>query len=154
MMGNDFKQLLTTIAILGLLWAADPVAAFAGNVTQGSAQTAADPLNATYSIEGMSTKMEKVIQGWLTIGHEVRTLTPCDAPSAIWLMGRSPAMQAVLSAYRRALPDGKPYQPVIAVLSGKFVAPPTDGFGADYEAAFLATRLVRIAPDEDCSTVH
>lgn len=103
----------------------------------------ADPLHATSFIEG-----------WLTIGHKVRTIALCDKPSAIWLMGRSPGMSAIRNAYGCAIPNGALYQPVFAVLAGKFVAPPPHGFGADYDAAFLVTHLVRLAPGEDCTNDH
>ena len=36
------------------------------------------------------------------------------------------------------------------VLAGKQVKPPEDGFGAEYDAAFLATRLVRVSPGARC----
>ena len=97
---------------------------------------------------------EKVIRGWLTIGHEVRSFKPCDGENDLWLMGQSPALKAIIAAYRRALPDQKDYGSLLMVLAGKQVEPPTDGFGANYEAAFLATRLVRIAPEGDCSAIH
>jgi hypothetical protein len=35
-------------------------------------------------------------------------------------------------------------------LVGRFDEPPADGFGADYRAAFLATRLVRVWPAGNC----
>ncbi len=50
------------------------------------------------------------------------------------------------------MPDAKRYQPVFAVLAGKFVEPPDEGFGADYKAAFLATQLVRVAHRENCTS--
>ena len=91
-----------------------------------------------------------IIEGWVTIGHEVRSFEPCDWKGVLWLMGQSPAIEELMTAYRRVLPDEKNYRPVIMVLAGKLVKPPTEGFGADYEAAFLATQFVRVAPGEDC----
>lgn len=90
------------------------------------------------------------MDGWLTIGHEVRTFRPCERSDALWLVGQSPVMKEIISAYRKALPDGKAYQPLFVVLTGKLVDPPTDGFGADYDGAFLATQLVRVAPGKSC----
>ena len=90
------------------------------------------------------------MDGWLTIGHEVRTFQPCGRSEALWLVGHSPAMQAIVTAYRQALPGGKAYQPLFVVLAGELVDPPADGFGADYEKAFLATQLVRVARGESC----
>lgn len=65
-------------------------------------------------------------------------------------MGNSPALEQITAAYHQALPGAKPYTPVFMSLSGNFKAPPPDGFGSDYPAAFLATRLVRVWPVGNC----
>ena len=91
-----------------------------------------------------------LVEGRVTIGHEVRAFQPCNGHEALWLMGSSPALKEIMAAYRRVPSDEKPYRPVFAVLSGKKVAPPTDGFGADYNAAFVATHLVRMEPGPNC----
>ncbi|MEN8809103.1 MAG: hypothetical protein ABF291_16615 [Desulfobacterales bacterium] len=92
-----------------------------------------------------------LFEGWVTIGHEVRSFEPCIRKRVLWLMGQSPALKEIMAAYRRVLPDEKTYHPVFMVLYGKLVKPPVDGFGAEYEAAFLATYLVRVAPGENCT---
>jgi hypothetical protein len=97
-----------------------------------------------------SGDMENVTQGWVTIGHEVRSFKPCDGHNDLWLMGQSPALKAIMAAYRQAKPDPKKYRPVFMVLAGRQVDPPTHGFGADYDGAFLAARLVRVAPEASC----
>lgn len=93
---------------------------------------------------------ENVTQGWVTIGHEVRSYKPCNSENDLWLMGQSPALDAIMAAYRRALPEKKGYRPLFMVLAGKQVEAPEHGFGVDYEAAFLATRLVRVVPGVLC----
>jgi hypothetical protein len=92
-----------------------------------------------------------IFGGWVTIGHEVRSFEPCLGKEALWLMGQSPAIKEIMAAYRRALPNEKTYRPLFMVLSGELVGAPIDGFGADYDAAFLATHLVRVAPGESCT---
>jgi hypothetical protein len=47
----------------------------------------------------------------------------------------------------------KRYRPVFMVLAGRQVDPPLHGFGTDYDGAFLATRLVRVAPEASCKTI-
>jgi len=37
------------------------------------------------------------------------------------------------------------------ILAGKFVERPSDGFGADYTGAFLATQLVGVRPEGNCT---
>jgi hypothetical protein len=90
---------------------------------------------------------EAVTRGWVTIGHEVRSFRPCNGENDLWLMGSSPALKAIMAAYRQVLPDPKDYGSVIMLLSGQPVDPPAHGFGADYDGAFLATRLVRVIAD-------
>ncbi len=93
---------------------------------------------------------EKLLEGWVTIGHEVRSFQPCERQQALWLMGDAPALKEIINAYRQALPQAAPYQKLLMLLGGELVAPPAKGFGAEYEAGFIASRLVRVAPDGQC----
>jgi hypothetical protein len=98
------------------------------------------------------TEGEEVLDGWVTIGHEVRSLVPCSQARALWLPGNSPALNEVVAAYRKALPGPMPYTPLFMTLSGKIAAPISDGFGADYEASFFTTQLVRVFPQGNCKS--
>lgn len=98
-----------------------------------------------------SGDLGNVSQGWVTIGHEVRSFKTCDGENDLWLMGQSPALKAIIAAYQQALHDHKDYRPLFMVLSGKQVEPPALGFGADYDAAFLAMHLVRVVPGASCT---
>ena len=80
--------------------------------------------------------------GWFTFGHEVRSFQPCGAETEYWLLGRSPAIADILNIYRSTMANARPYTPMFVVLTGSKVAPPGDGFGADYRGAFFATGLV------------
>jgi hypothetical protein len=55
-----------------------------------------------------------------------------------------------LVAYREGRPNPKLYLPLFMVLAGKTAIPPTYGFGAEYEAAFMATQLVQVMPGGNC----
>lgn len=94
---------------------------------------------------------EQVVEGWVTIGHEVRSFRPCLQEKEHWLQGDSPALSQIMVAYGEAMPHPKLYLPLFVILAGKTAMPPKEGFGADYEAAFLATQLVRVMPDGNCS---
>jgi hypothetical protein len=87
----------------------------------------------------------------VTIGHEVRSFKPCDDTRDLWLVGKSPALKAIMNAYRREFPTPQGYRPLFMVVSGKEVEPTSTGFGANYPGAFLADRLLRTAPGETCS---
>ena len=93
---------------------------------------------------------ERIVQGWVTIGHEVRSFEPCADPEAHWLLGDSPALDAVVWSYREAFPVVKPYAPLLMVLAGSAGDPPATGFGADYAAGWRVTRVVRTVHVGDC----
>jgi hypothetical protein len=94
---------------------------------------------------------EQRVPGWVTIGHEVRSLRPCQGNAELWLLGSSPIIEDMIAAFRNLRPNAKPYTPLFMVLDGKFEQPPVDGFGQHYEGAFYATRVIRIVPGGDCS---
>jgi hypothetical protein len=95
---------------------------------------------------------EQILQGLVTIGHEVRSFYPCTQKTHYWLSGDSPALGEIMARYERALPDARPYTPLFVVLAGKFFEKPCHGFGADYVGAFLATQLVAVRPEGNCRT--
>jgi hypothetical protein len=95
-------------------------------------------------------KGEQVLQGWVTIGHEVRSFAPCSQADELWLIGNSPALSAIVTAYRETLPKPIPYSPLFMVLAGKVTTPVTSGFGTKYTAAFYATQLVRAPSKGSC----
>jgi hypothetical protein len=94
---------------------------------------------------------EQVLEGWVTLGHEMRSFRPCLRETDLWLLGASPAFNEIMAAYREALPNPKPYTPLFMVLAGSYAARPADGFGVQYEAAFFATQLVRVWPRGNCT---
>jgi hypothetical protein len=94
---------------------------------------------------------QDVYAGWVTIGHEVRSFKPCNSEQDFWLVGQSPAMNAIVENYRQMTSANKSYQPLLMILAGDRVAPPTHGFGADYQAALKVTHYVRIAPGMNCN---
>lgn len=93
---------------------------------------------------------EWIFRGWVTIGHEMRTLGSCSLKQVLWLSGDSPALKEIIARYRETLPGAKPYTPLFMVLAGRVVDPPQYGFGADYEVSFLAAQLVSVRPKGNC----
>jgi hypothetical protein len=108
---------------------------------KGEALVAVEPLD----------QGEQVLEGWVTLGHEVQVFRPCLRETDLWLLEASPAFTDIMTAYREALPNPKPYTPVFMVLAGSYAARPADGFGDRYEAAFFATQLVRVWPRGNCT---
>jgi len=98
------------------------------------------------------TEAEVVLDGWVTIGHEVRTFFPCSQARELWLLGNSPALNEVMTTYREALPGLKPYTPLFMTLAGKTAGPTPEGFGAEYEASFFASQLVQVFPQGNCES--
>jgi len=97
---------------------------------------------------------EQVLEGWVTIGHEVRLFLPCSGEADLWLLGNSPALTDIIAAHRQALTDRKRYAPLFMVLAGKYRAPSTDGFGAEYDGSFFATQLLRVWPRGNCKSEY
>jgi heat shock protein HslJ len=93
---------------------------------------------------------QQVFEGWVTIGHEVRSFAPCLQKRTLWLMGNSPSMEKIIKSYQRFLPNSNPYTPLFMILTGKITDPPIDGYGRDYEAAFFAEKLVLVVPKGNC----
>jgi hypothetical protein len=95
----------------------------------------------------------QVAYGFVTYGGEVRTFSPCGAGSGEWwVMGDSPAYKEIFDAAKKLNEIApKPYTPVFAVLVGKVVSPPKDGFGADYKQGFYASQLVKLVPQGSCN---
>jgi hypothetical protein len=93
---------------------------------------------------------ERLFEGWVVIGHEVRSFRPCGQETEFWLAGESPALNEIVQAYRKERAYAEPYTPLFAALSGSMTRVPRDGFGADYEAAFLASKLVHVLPSGEC----
>jgi len=98
------------------------------------------------------TEGEAVIDGWVTIGHEVRSFLPCSQARELWLPGNSPALNQVMAAYRKALPGRIPYTPLFMTLAGKTTGFTPEGFGAEYEASFFASQLVQVFPQGNCKS--
>ena len=96
------------------------------------------------------TEEEQELAGWVTIGHEVQSFLPCSEKTEHWLLGISPALHKIAAAYSQALPRAKRYTPLFMSLAGHFAPAPSEGFGADYSAAFYARRLVRVRPAGNC----
>jgi hypothetical protein len=95
---------------------------------------------------------ERVVEGWVTIGHEIRSFLPCSGETGFWLLGNSPALNEIMAAHRQAQPDRKRYAPLFMVLAGRYADAPTDGFGAQYEGAFFATELIQVWPRGNCKS--
>lgn len=96
------------------------------------------------------TAEEQVLEGWVTIGHEVRSFLPCSEKAEYWLLGISPALNKIAGAYSKALSRAKSYTPLFMSLAGHVAPAPSDGFGADYGAGFYATRLVQVYSAGNC----
>jgi hypothetical protein len=93
-----------------------------------------------------------IYQGWLTIGHEVRTYLPCETKDDLWLMGNSPAMGTIKSSHTLMMACFPPYTPVFTILSGIKTATPSEGFGADYKGAFSASQYVHAWSTGNCKS--
>jgi hypothetical protein len=95
---------------------------------------------------------EQIWEGWVVVGHEVRSFSPCPGNREHWLLGDSPALKRIRAAYGEALPKARPYAPLFMILVGRPANPPNEGFGADYDLAFFATQFVRVWARGNCKS--
>ena len=58
---------------------------------------------------------EQVFEGWVTIGHEVRSFKPCLRRTDLWILGEWPALKEVITAHRNAFLDRKRHAPLFMV---------------------------------------
>jgi len=97
-----------------------------------------------------TTADEAVFQGWLTIGHEVRSFLPCDETDELWLSGKSSALDTAISSYEKSMVGASAYTPVFAIFAGSKNAPPAEGFGSEYKGSLTVNRLVYLWPQGNC----
>ena len=70
---------------------------------------------------------EQILEGWVTVGHEVRSFMPCVDKETLWLAGNSPALNDIVAAYQNTVPDALPYTPLFMTLAGSIVKSPVEG---------------------------
>jgi len=87
--------------------------------------------------------------GWVSFDDDVQVLTPCRSDNEAWLAGQSPALAEIRASYARTVRDTRPSAPLFMVLSGSFIEP-RDDFGANYDSAFFATKLIDARPAGNC----
>lgn len=99
-------------------------------------------------IVGVETR---VLEGWVTIGHEVRAFQPCGYARSVWLDPASDGFEAVRRAYAGSLPaDARPYTPVFMTLAGRLADAHGEGFGGEYGASFRDARFIQAWPYGNC----
>jgi hypothetical protein len=96
---------------------------------------------------------EMVLFGNIVMGHEVREFVPCgEGQPQYWVSGDSPVYQELLDVYTASTDSVKVYRPLFAVVVGKIVDAPEDGFGADFENAIEVSQIVRVDPIGNCKS--
>lgn len=87
--------------------------------------------------EAETTPAEGVTRGWLVMGPEVRTLTPCGEQAELWVI----PVESVQRAYDGLAPEA--YAPVFVEVRGRRESAPSAGFGADYAGQLRLSALLR-----------
>jgi hypothetical protein len=100
---------------------------------------------------GPLAENEQIVEGWVTIGHEVRAFRPCGQGEDLWILGNSPALGNIVKAYGKSAGGKIPYTPVFQVLAGRPTETPANGFGADYPGGYYVSRLVRVPSGQSAS---
>jgi hypothetical protein len=95
---------------------------------------------------------DRLFEGWVNTGHEVRIFRSCGQTEDWWLVGNGSAYEEVVGAHREHTTGEKPYTPVFMVLYGHRVESPKRGFAADYPKGFFASRLLRVSANASCQS--
>lgn len=80
-----------------------------------------------------------VLRGEVVIGHEARSIQPCNSSQQYWVHLPSGEFERAQKLMHEA------YQPLYGELIGYLVPPPLDGFAADYDATFVVTQVNRLS---------
>ncbi len=80
------------------------------------------------------------LRGHVVLGHEVRSLAPCNEEHELWVAPNSELIEAYETFSR------EPYEPVFMEVRGELGPAPEEGFGADYPGMFTVRSLRRAAP--------
>lgn len=76
-----------------------------------------------------------IMRGEVILGHEVRTIKPCDSQQQYWLELPNDRFQQGMSLVR------SPYEPLYGEVIGHLETGLTDGFVADYAARFVVDSI-------------
>jgi len=71
----------------------------------------------------------ELLRGFLVLGHEARSFTPCGEEEAAWVVDATPDRE-LTQAYESL--THQPYQPVFVEIFAAAGPAPDEGFGADY----------------------
>jgi putative lipoprotein len=80
------------------------------------------------------TPVSAVYRGYAVFGHEVREFRPCGQDDVLWAINPG---GLIWDLCKDLTSDLEPYQKVFAVIEGRRVPAPDEGFGADYPGAVL-----------------
>ncbi len=80
-----------------------------------------------------------VMRGEVVIGHEARSIQPCNSNQQYWLHLPNGEFERAQKLMHEA------YQPLYGELIGYLAPPPLDGFAADYAAIFVVTQINRLS---------
>jgi len=95
------------------------------------------------------------IEGYLVMGHEVRTFRPCgEGVSEYWVVGKSSAYSNLHDTYNRETADVLPsaYAPLFVSVRGEIVSGPFDGFGSDFTEGIIIESLLGYEREGSCKS--
>ena len=84
-----------------------------------------------------------VVRGFLVLGHEMRSIKPCDEDRELWVI----PIAEVTSAYEALSREA--YAPVFVEVEGELGEAPETGFGADFAGQLTVSGFRRAAPAEE-----
>jgi putative lipoprotein len=84
-----------------------------------------------------------VVRGFVVLGHEVRSIKPCDEEGELWVVPTTDVTAAYEALSREA------YAPVFVEVEGSIGPAPDSGFGTEYDEQLTVTAFRRASPAEE-----
>ena len=101
------------------------------------------PIEAVGQASAEAASSSSVVRGFLVLGHEVRSIKPCDEDRELWVI----PIAEVTIAYEAL--SREPYAPVFVEVEGVLGEAPDVGFGADFVGQLTVSDFRRAAPAEE-----
>lgn len=87
-----------------------------------------------------------VVHGFAVHGHEVRSFRPCGSSEDLWAVDSTGALWEL---HQELAFPGTLYPELYVVVEGRSGPPPASGFGTDYAATMVVSRVLHMAAEGD-----
>lgn len=112
---------------------------------------------AYYSLVGLQleeislSEEDTIYKGYYVYNDDSRVFTPCDSEEEYWISPDSVSRAALEAIYKERTRELEPTTRVYVVLTGHITESPQEGFGVDYNNAFVVTSILSVPEKGTCN---